>query len=263
MNPKRGRKSGLPPRVPDTFRGPGYGLPRLRHIDFANEKILSALKRAGWSPPNSNDVSEVFSEHQLNNDIRWVVQSYLLAKVAALEPTVFRRELRELNKALGIVGKTLDVLVAKIPTADSPVGLAIQEKWNQQCCEDLDCPICGQRYDRELLWDRRFGIEYLRSNLTEFGKIVRHVIDDESGAGRDAHRAERELIGGLAEIFERRTGKIPTRDSDPQSKCESSSPFHSFVETVDELLPAEFRLLDIDNLIRHHLERTVYPRQAS
>jgi hypothetical protein len=245
-------------------------------------KVLNALQRAGWGTANLYEHSEMpdgidltdadeawrdilaaigsglLSELELNNDIGWVVRSYLLNKVAAISPKVYRRELRQFKKVLGI-------LIEKIPASHSPIDFAIKEKkWIQELYEnDQDCSPCDQKNNREPLRDHRFGVERLQSDLIELCEIVGHLIDEESGPGRDASRAERRLIDGLARIFHRLTGKIPTRNSDPQSKCESSSPFHSFVEAVEELLPADFALSDIDNLIRHHLERTFYPLQAS
>jgi hypothetical protein len=263
LRSKRGRKSGLPSRVPGVFGGRrkgggSYGLPRLDQINVANEKVLDALKRAGWSAPNSDGFSEVVSELDLNNDIRWVVQSYLFDKAAGVSPKTFRSEIQRFKKSIDTIVKQTNAFIEKIPPVYSAVAWAILQKWQRQLGENLDSEVCDEKPDPEYLWEHRFEIERAKSNITELGQIVDQLIEEEAGGGRDANRAEHRLIDGLAEIFERWTGKVPTRDSDPQSKFESSSPFHSFVEAVDELLPA-FRLLDIDNLIRHRLERTGYP----
>ena len=73
-------------------------------------------------------------------------------------------------------------------------------------------------------------------------EATKQVRDAERGAGTDSNRKAYALIGGLARIYSERTGKEPSASSE--------GPFARFVEAVNALIPSNFRLYGLENLIR-------------
>jgi hypothetical protein len=236
MSHQRGRKSGLPPRVPRAYR-----LPKLDEMNFAAASVLGALSRGAQCD------AEDFDPHEVDGMIKQAVSFYIGACNNAVDPKTFRRDLDSFRKALA-------TFVLQLPSDQSAIADAIKLEWMRRNTEDIECPICDIERDPELIFDAWLGFERLGAGLHELMNLARALADAESGAGKDANRPAHELADWLAKIYEELTGKEPTRDGANLDKNQST-PFYEFVAAVDALMAEEYRLGDIDSLVRLHLER--------
>ena len=225
---KRGRKSGIPPRVPAS-----RGVPRLSSIDFATPAVLQALEQAKASSTNvepvltsAEDIQFSFSELDLHNQIRQVVADYCADEAQQIAPKEFRARLRAFQRAL-------ETFLTKFPEPDDSLAEAL---------------------DREL-WDETTpDTESIRRCLDLLLEAVNHLAAEEGGPGKDANRAKHLLIRGLARIFEDYTGKKATSSFyiDPiyDGDRAVSGPFADFVKAVDQSIPDRHRLVGLENLFR-------------
>jgi hypothetical protein len=245
MAKQQGRKSTLPPRAPN------FGiLPRLKKINFANKKVLAALaerrRRANKGEPTEaselSEFDELMSEHDVNNSIRNAVQFFVAEHNNSQSPTIFRAELDRF-------GKALSEFLPNIPGSDSPLATALAKSWAHHHPDDVQCVICHEEIDMEQHWEASLDFDQLRTNLEALSSVVAELRRQEGGAGKDGNRAAHALIAHLAEIFRHYGGREPTRGFDG-IKGKPIGDFFEFVTAVNELLPDEIQLNDVQHLIR-------------
>jgi hypothetical protein len=246
---KSQRRKPVPPaRVPDARK-----LPQLRNVNFASMAVLQALREGGWRglplPAEDTHVANksfarILAEHQIDKQIREVVMDYMSERAYAQDPKQFRAELKAFDEKLAS-------FLQCIPSSLSAIALAIKDEWAKGATNDSPCPICDQRLDPELIWYMRFDLERLRGNLEETRELVSRVRDDEPKAGKDANRAGHSLVASLGRVFTEFTGHAPRRSNDSLGV---SGPFGIFVMAVNRRIPKDFRLVDVDNFIRRHVE---------
>jgi hypothetical protein len=82
----------------------------------------------------------------------------------------------------------------------------------------------------------------IRKTLDILRGAVSSLSKTESGAGTHANREAHLLVQGLANIYEKRTKKKPSKKIDGQ--------FGRFVEAVNEKIPKRFKLNGLDHLLR-------------
>jgi hypothetical protein len=281
MAQKRGTKSILPARLPDTWRREQI----VKIEDFDASDILTSLRNAGWRPsakqiynlpviqprqPKSGPTSKKNSprlrfsktgrstwtvemvERGVVSSIVRAINDYLWVLKHAVPPNQFRRELKEFAAAL----KTF---IRQIPPPNSAVRAAIdpiiQKKIMAQFPSLPDDPMQQfltiidntQLADDGRLYNLAIGLRTALSATEEVRKA-------EGGPGRDANRAGHRLVGSLASIYEDATGKRPSRALNQVAKDEGKNPvagpFGPFVKAVNEQIPEAFRLKDIDGVIR-------------
>jgi hypothetical protein len=219
-------KSKLPPRMP-----PHYTLPKLQDINF--DEILLALERAGWDRPELSDsdtslFNAVARELEIQNDISWMIRNYIAARAFAIDPSAFRAAIKDLESAL-------TKLLSQFPDSQSLTYSAIQREFQ-----------AGAEADSLDLLSLKDGLDKLQRAL----KAIRA---SEGGKGRDADRAGHQLTTDLMDIFERLTGQRPSRGGKNNTKEGDEAitgRFARFMKVVNDLLPDDFKLGDIDNLIR-------------
>src|SRR5262249_18449205 len=97
----------------------------------------------------------------------------------------------------------------------------------------------------------------LKDDLTKVLTAIRAIRASEGGKGRDAQRAGHKLTTDLMDIFQRvthqrpgRGGKDHTREGDEAI----TGRFARFMNVVNNQIPDDFKLGDIDNLIRQVCE---------
>jgi hypothetical protein len=274
---RRGRKSTAPPRVSDSGKLPRLHQSRLDHkppnrvienIDFASKGVIDALELAGWqaSPKLSHDIdpkrarrtqvylkswSEIFAGLDVSNAISNLAKFYAFERAYAQQSVQFRVELRAFEKAIAAFGNRIPISLGA-PSSVSAINGALKDMWLREATGDVPCPICDEGVDPELIWLARFDLERLRADLDELGRLVGRVRADEPKGGRDANRAAHGFVTGLGQLFTDWTGKPLSRVNagDRSGNDAVAGPFGRFVKAVNSLLPKDFQLGDIDNLIR-------------
>jgi hypothetical protein len=227
---ERGKKSGLPPRVPASRK-----IPRLSE-NFATKRVLQALEQArvacktSSSHPRMRSLFQDFaSELELHNQIQEIVVDYCADEAQQIAPKNFRDDIRTFEGALKI-------FLTKFP------------KLNDSLTEALDQEL--NKLDDEATPDT----DYIRGRLDTLHEAVKRLAVDEGGPGRDANRAKHLLIRGLACIFEDRTGRSAASsfyiDRTEEGDSAVRGPFADFVKGVNESIPDGYRLLGLETLIR-------------
>jgi hypothetical protein len=205
-----GRRSHLPSRTTTSRK-----LPRLPNINFASADVRQPLIDAGWARGNDLEIL------QLSNHVREIVSDYFADRTVSLPD--FRNRVVKFARAL-------EGLLKKFPDDEtSAVDSAIIEAINREL-EEIDDP------------ERAPDFPFVRDGLRVLVEATKQVRDAERGAGTDSNRKAYTLISGLALIYFERTGKKPSASSE--------GPFSRFVEAVNALIPSQFRLHGLENLIR-------------
>jgi hypothetical protein len=217
-------KSKLPPRMP-----PHYTLPRLQ--DFKFDEVLSALEHAGWNRVTASDGADdavlynaITREGEIEKEILWVIKNYIAARAFAIDPSVFRAAIKDLESAL-------TELLRQFPDPQSLTYNAIHRALKSGA--EADSP--------DLL--------SLKDDLEKLLGAIKAIRASEGGRGRDADRAGHQLTTDLMDIFERLTGQRPGRGDSKEGDAAITGRFARFVTVVGNLLPDDFKLGDIDNLI--------------
>jgi hypothetical protein len=158
---------------------------------------------------------------QLSNHVREIVSYYLADRTVSLPE--FRNRVVKFARAL-------EGLLKKFPDDEtSAVDSAIIEAINHELDEIDDA-------------EKAPDFPFVRDGLRVLVEATKRVRDAERGAGTDSNRKAYTLIRGLARIYFERTGKKPSASSE--------GPFARFVEAVNALIPSNFRLHGLENLIR-------------
>jgi hypothetical protein len=253
-----GRKSRLPPRVPGTGKLPKVELPRLGkrfrgYIDFLTPEVTAMLRRAGWRKRSKGRVAsggEIFAEavsaHTVATQLWWAFREYAVACAYAVDPKRFRQELLALEQPL-------NSLIAKIPTADSALTLAI----DQEVREILHCQSADFEKEEEDAIRDQAEFDNLKLVLTTISQAVKNIRSIEQGRGREARRPAHQFVAELARIFTECTGRQPGRNNDGSRDGVDAvtGPFGNFVKAVNCQIPKALQLVNIDNLIRHEVSR--------
>jgi hypothetical protein len=228
-------KSKLPPRMPSH-----YTLPNLQ--DFKFDEVLSALEHAGWNRPKLSDAdgdahlfNALTQELKIQNEIFWTIRHYIAARAFAINPNAFRAAIKELESAL-------TKLLRQFPDPQSLTYNAIQRALN-----------VGAEADS-------LDLISLKDGLNKLLGAIKAIRTSEGGGGRDADRAGHQLTTDLMDIFERFTGQRPSRGGKDASKDGAiTGRFARFMMVVNHLLPDDFKLGDIDNLIRQACRKRTGP----
>jgi hypothetical protein len=229
------RKSKLPPRMP-----PYYTLPKLQDIKL--DEVLSALERAGWDRPKPSDgdaslFNALMRELEIQNEISWMIRNYVAARAFAIDPSAFRAATKDLESAL-------TELLRQFPDSQSLTYNAIHRELG-----------VGAEADSLDLLSLKDGLDKLLA-------AVKAIRTSEGGSGRDADRAGHQLTIGLMNIFERLTGQRPGRGGKDHTKEGGEAitgRFARFMIVVNDLLDDDFKLRDIDNLIRQACKKRTLP----
>jgi hypothetical protein len=188
-------------------------MPRLSDVDFASDEIIKALM-----PKSATRGAQfVLIELSIHNEIREIVADYIADRHSRVPPKEFREALR-------VFEKSLDIFLYKFPKAGSALAEALNQELDR--ADDSNAPDLAAIRD---------GLDVLRST-------VKHLAEAERGAGTDAHREGHLLIEGLANIYEKYSGKKPSKKVD--------GPFGRFVEAVNEKIPERYRLTGLEHLLR-------------
>jgi hypothetical protein len=236
-----GRKANLDPRVPAARMLPKLGKWAVKelsggkkrrvfveHQDFATPDVIAALEAAGMKLPASNFDRE-WTLHDLKNDLYHVVAHYISDAEYQQAPKKFRSGVKTFHKAMS-------ALMAKFPGPGTELAGALNDEIEKLDSEDAQ------------------DIELCRVVVLALLEASERILADEAGRGADADRAKRLLIAGLAAIYEERTGRAPKGGWDPINE-KPDGPFFRFVAAVNKLIPARFRISDIDSLVRAHLDQ--------
>jgi hypothetical protein len=220
---KPGRKSGLPPRTPNSRL-----VWNTTKINFATDTVVKPLQDAGWAF-DENDIASEFAAAGLNACIRELVVDYISVLVSAR--TARKRDWvtpEKLRKAVAKLERDITNFVIRLPNdAEHAIDRVVIEALN---CE-LDAVDSEQAPD----------VEFIRTGLDALKNAVRRVRIAESGAGPPANREALQLVLGLRTIFKERTGKIPSSNPDGR--------FGHFVRAVNDLIPEKFQLVGLKHLI--------------
>jgi hypothetical protein len=228
-------KSKLPPRMP-----PHYTLPKLE--DFKFDEVLSALEHAGWDRPKPSDgdaslFNAIVREFEIQNEISWMIRNYIAARAFAIDPSAFRAATKALESAL-------TKLLRQFPDSQSLTYNAIHRELG------LGAEATS------------FDLVSLKDGLDKLLEAVKAIRNSEGGRGRDADRAGHQLTTGLMDTFERLTGQRPGRGGKDHTKDGDEAitgRFARFMIVVNDLLPDDFKLGDIDNLIRQACKKRTEP----
>jgi hypothetical protein len=274
MAKRRGRKANLSPRVPALRKvsklfvekklPDGTTRREVKHQNYATPAVLEAL---GWKRPVSNaaeaaievtdfdelisaeaeeavmaaatlDFDEEMALHDISTHIHHVVAHYISDARSQQAPKEFRPGAEAFHKVL-------KAAVAKFPSPGSTLAEALNLK-----LEKLTPPAL----EKLGLEDNPPDVDSCRSHVLALLEAAGGILADEAGKGDDADRAKRLLVAGLAEIYEKYTGRAPAKGYAP-IKGKPAGPFFRFVTAVNEQLPDDLRLSDIDSLIRAHLRQ--------
>jgi hypothetical protein len=216
-----------------------YTLPNLQ--DFKFDEVLSALEHAGWHPKLSDADGDaalfnaLTEELKIQNKIFWTIRNYIAARAFAINPNAFRSAIKELESAL-------TKILRQFPDPQSLTYNAIQRALNVDAeADSLD-------------------LISLKDELNKLLGVIKTIRTSEGGSGRDADRAGYQLTTDLMNIFERFTGQRPSRGGKDASKDGAiTGRFARFMMVVNDLLPDDFKLGDIDNLIRQASKKPTDP----
>jgi hypothetical protein len=201
---------------------------------------------------------EIQDKNRVLTTIFWHVRQYVLARENAAKPKEFRSELKDFEKAL-------KAFAGKVPTADSALGKAIEDEIDEKLYSKFEAWLRSRgavSIEYTLLSDFWDDLEsHQLVHLSEVLRITLEVVSSlrvaESGAGKDGDREAHEFVGKLSNVFERTTGRNPTRANDPYKDDKNDKvigDFGKFLRAVNKQIPTAFRLNDIDNLIRARVE---------
>lgn len=201
---------------------------------------------------------EIQDRDHVMTAIFWCVRHYVLARENAAKPNEFRSELKDFEKAL-------KAFAGKVPTADSALGKAIEDEIHEKLYSKFEAWLRSRgavSIEYALLSDFWDDLEsHQLVHLSEVLQITLEVVSSlrvaESGRGKDADREAHGLVAKLGGIFERTTGRSPSRANDPYKDDKNDKVignFGKFVRAVNKQIPTAFRLNDVDNLIRALVE---------
>jgi hypothetical protein len=227
---KRGRKSGILPRVPVS-----RNVPRLSK-NFATREVLQALKQAmasfktlSNSPRVRKMFQHIFSELDVNNQIREVVADYCADEAQQVTPKNFRARMRTFDRAL-------ETFLTKFPEPDDSLTEALDRELN--ILEHEAAP----------------DTEYIRGGLDQLLEALKRLAIEEGGPGKDSNRAKHLLTRGLARIFEDHTGMKANSsfyiDQTYEGDRAVRGPFADFVKAVNQSIPDRYRLVGLETLFR-------------
>jgi hypothetical protein len=280
MKKRKTKKKLLPPRMPRLGSGSRNRggpivintlIPRneiIRNSMIKAAPSMDALRKAGWSPSNvplrTWRVSQYFrvqpkptqeeeAEKETVSLIGKCVFTYLQYCRHSVKPKQFRRDLAKFSKALSS-------FIPKIPEDGSAVAQAI----NKIVAEEVRSEDPGQIEEPVLRQGSFMKAESNRVRddcwLEDVAKSLRSVLTAtkaiqaaEAGRGSDGNRAAHQLVADLAAIFEQTTGKRASRVNVQDFEITDTRVgglFGEFVDSVNAQIPQEYRLNDIDNLIR-------------
>jgi hypothetical protein len=259
-------KSELPPRTPAIGRLPklemaaaqkpsGRGPSKKRkpskkitYINYLSPKVIQILRAAGWlqHDQRSNDDgdehigTEVLAEHEIGMRIWWTVRWYLHARQTSVEPKRFRQGIQQLEQALSRFR-------AKMPPPGSDI------------IEALDS-IITKVIDRDSHFEEFGSADFsaIEMHIELLSEALHYLNCLERGPGEDADRAAHAFVSELAAIFADCTNRQPTRQNNAYAADGNKAvtgPFGDFVKAVNGQLHPDFRLGNIDNLIRHVVRR--------
>jgi hypothetical protein len=283
---QRGKKSRLPPRVPNTTgKLPNLELPRscnrfCGYTDFLDSEVKMVLLQSGWSPPLASISGDAFdkrgselvvcdkltggnvdpaverdifaaviSEHNVSRQLWWAVREYQMAVEYAVDPKQFRSDLNALDETLD------QLLLVKMPESDSALGVAVDQALQEiiPSVELLDTTDSqAMDFDFDSL---KFDFDNLKPRFEALSQAVKKIRSIEQGKGADAERAKHQFIADLGQIFTECTGKALRNEG---SRKGVTRPFGSFVKALARQLPERYQLTDIDNLIRHEISRRAH-----